>query len=87
MIIEMTEEEVGEVEMIGEGMISDSTHRPKIMNLLRGSWLQLQVWEVDLLLMLIISYRVFNLCRWLRQLKLIESFTLAIFHLALPNGC
>jgi hypothetical protein len=82
MIIEMTEEEAGEVEMIGEGMISDSTLHPKIMNLLRGSWLQLLVWEVDLLLMLIISYRVFNQCQWLRQLKSIGSFTLATFHLA-----
>jgi hypothetical protein len=87
MIIEMTEEEAGEVEMIGEGMISDSTLHPKIMNLLRGSWLQLLVWEVDLLLMLIISYRVFNLCQWLRQLKSIGSFTLATFHLVSPNGC
>ena len=85
-MITETIEEV-EVVMIGEGMTSDSTLHPKIMNLPRGSWLLLPVWEVDLLLMLIISYRVFNLCLWLRQLKLIGSFMLGTFHLALPNEC
>ena len=55
MIIEM----IGEVEvlaMIGEEMTSDLTHHLKIMNLPRGSWQLLPVWEVDLLLMLTISY-------------------------------
>jgi hypothetical protein len=74
MIIETIEEEEVGLVMIGEGMISDLILHQKIMNLQRGSWLQLRVWEVDLLLMLIISYRVSNQCRWLRQQKLIGSF-------------
>lgn len=86
MIIE-TIGEAGVLPMTGEGTTSDSTHHPKTMNLPRGSWLQLPVWEVDQLLMLIISYRVSNQCRWLRQLKLIGSFTLGTFHRALPNEC
>ena len=85
----MTDQEMAVEEIRKEKMmvILDLILLLRIMSLLRGLWLQLQVLVEALLQMPKVFFKAFILCRWLKLLRSIGNYMLEIFRLVLLKEC